>query len=230
MALSPTNISKPNYLSPPNTVTQTPLPISTPSNAPSPNGNPFPPIIKPVVPVKVPMLPWPPPTEHKFAPKPLSTQEGYRNPNAGSDGVVRIDSELSSSDVIELDDTKANPEDVAQEVEIGSINPMETAAKSLRINLGENDSLRPVEASVTNIQVGSDKKLTLSLLQTSSKPGGCRDIKISFPEKSLEKITQVLRGEQRDQLLKLLNKDQNKGILPKVPPKLLESLGKKSSP
>jgi hypothetical protein len=96
--------------------------------------------------------------------------------------------------------------------------------------LGEKDSLRPVEASVTNIQVGRDKKLTLSFLQTSSKPGGWRDIKISFPEKSLEKITQVLDGEQTDQLLKLLNKDQNRGILKKFPPKLLESLGQKAPP
>ena len=222
MSISLSNPYQPHYLLPPNTVTQTPPPILQPNNALSPPGNPFFREIKPVVPVY--MFPWQPPTEHNFA-----SQQVYQNPNAGSDGVVRIDSELSSSDVVELDDTKANPEDVAQEVEIAPINPGETAAKSLTINLGAKDSLRPVEASVTHIEARG-QKLTLSFMQTSSMHRGSRDIKISFPERSLEKITKVLDIKQKYQLLVLLKKDQNKGTLAKFLPNLLESLGQKASP
>ena len=233
MALSSTNTSKLNYLSPPNTATQERLLVPSQTQASPMVAKSLSPKIIDVVHAKENNPSWLGTSiEPMFAKKTEATSQEYRNPNADRDNpnVVRIDSELSSSDVVELDDTKANPEDVAQEVEIGSINPMETEAKSLTINLGEKDSLRPVEASVTNIQVGRDKKLTLSFLQTSSKPGGWRDIKISFPEKSLEKITQVLDGEQTDQLLALLKKDQNKGILKKFPPKLLESLGQKAPP
>lgn len=224
MSISLSNPYQPHYLLPPNTVTQTPPPILQPNNALSPPGNPFFPEIKPVVPGQEAMFPWQPPTEHNFA-----SQQVYQNPNAGSDGVVRIDSELSSSDVVELDDTKANSEDVAQEVEIAPINPGETAAKSLTINLGAKDSLRPVEASVTDIQA-SGQKLTLSFMQTSSMHRGSRDIKIIFPERSLEKITKVLDIKQKDQLLVLLKKDQNKGTLAKSLADLLESLGQKASP
>ncbi|XVJ51854.1 MAG: hypothetical protein HEQ32_07180 [Vampirovibrio sp.] len=215
----------------PNTVIQAPLSVPTqPQPSSTQPSSLSPEIIDVVHSQKGKGIPWEAPKEYRFSKKTEATSQDYQNPNADETGVVRIDSNLSSSDVIELNDKEANPgkEDIAQQVQITAIGPLEKGTKSLKINLGDKDSLQSIEeASVKNIQVGKDKRLTLSFQQDSPYAQGKRDIEINFPEENLAKMTEGLNPEQKIQLGILLKKDENKTILQKVP-KLLESLEKKS--
>ncbi len=231
MALYPLHAPQPRPLSQSNTTTQARLNVPTETNASPTEAKTLSPKIKDVVhsqKQKGNGLPWEAPTKHKFANKAEATSQDYRNPNADRDNpnVVSIDSTFSSSDVIDLNDKKANPEkgDVAQKVQIAALAPGDNKFRSVKINFGDKDSLQSVDkAIVKNIQVADDKRLTLSFQQNSLQGQGQREIKIDFPQKNLVTMTKGLDSDQKEQLAELLKKEENKAILDNAP-ELLEPI------
>jgi hypothetical protein len=187
MALYPLEAPKSSRLPQPNTVTQARLHVPKQTQASPPQAK-QPSPIKNVVHAKEDNPSWlGTSTEPKFAKKAEATSQEYRNPNADRDGVVRIDSQLTSSDVIELNDKEANPEkeDVAQQVQIAAIGPMDKETKSLEIDLGDKDSLQSVEeAIVKDIQVGDEKSLRFLSSKTASRVMVNEILRFTFPIKT----------------------------------------------